>query len=141
MRIDRGRNSARYVRDSGRAHPRPAIMRLVFRLPPSLELIAPGRHQPAPNGCVLEIEHDGRVSVSGPTRMEIFDHVRAFLRVVARNKPACTITAVLRSPPGHWPGSSGADGWTIAVNAGIVFAPTGVGVEIGPELLRSSDAA
>ena len=141
MRIDRGRNSARYVRDPTKPPLRPSIMRLVFRLPPALGLIAPGRHQPAPNGCVLEIERDGRVSVSGPSRMEIFDHVRAFLRIVAKHKPPCKIVAVLRSPPGHWVGSSGADGWTIAVNADIVFAPTGVGVEIGPELLHAPDAA
>jgi hypothetical protein len=141
MPIDRGRNSARYIRPPLDRQKRPAVLQLVFQLPPMYGAIAPARHQPAENGCVLEIDPAGIVRVSGPSRREIFNHVERFIRVIAKNKPPCVIACVLRSPPGHWPGSSGADGWTIAVNAGIVFAPTGVGVEIGPELLRAPDAA
>lgn len=141
MRIDRGRNSAHFVRDPTQPSRRPSIMQLVFQVPPMYGALAPARHQPAENGCVLEIDPQGMVRVSGPSRREIFDHVERFIRVIAKNKPPCVIACVLRSPPGRWVGSSGADGWTIAVNAGIVFAPTSVGVEIGPDLLRAPDAA
>jgi hypothetical protein len=107
-------------------------MQLVFHLPPVLGLLAPGRHQPAAKGCTIEIMPEGLVSVSGPSRIEIFDHTRRFLRSVAKGKPECAIASVLRSPPGHWSGSSGMDGWTIILNAEIAFAPTCVGVELTP---------
>lgn len=123
-------NSARYMKLP--PPPRPPILRLVFQLPPALGLVAPGKHQPNPQGCQLEIAPDGMVCVTGPSRMEIFDHARRFLRLIAKGKPACAIAAVLRSPPGHWIGSSGFDGWTIVINSEIAFAPTATGVEVEP---------
>lgn len=108
-------------------------MRLVFQLPPMLGLVAPRRHQPSPSGCALEIDASGIVSVSGPSRTEIFDHTRRFLRNVAEGTPSCAMTAILRSPAGYWPDSSGSDGWTIIViNGEVAFAPTGTGVDLPP---------
>jgi len=105
--------------------------RLVFMLPRTLGLLAPGTHPPSADGCVIAIESQGLVTVRGPSRRQIFDHVTPFLRRVARGRPPCAITAVVITPSGYYGRPyGGRDGWTIMLNAELAFAPTGVGVEM-----------
>lgn len=105
-------------------------MRLTFMLPPQLGLVAPNTYPPSADGCRLIVDAAGLVHVTGPTRLQIFDHVTRFLRSIGRKRVPTVITAVLNSPPGYWPGHGGRDTWSIAVDADVVFAPTGQGLEL-----------
>ncbi len=104
--------------------------RLSFMLPASLVLRAPvGRHQPCIHGVVLRVDCGGLVEMEGPSRQSLFDQATRFLRLLAKGRPALTITAVLWTPGERgYPG--GRDGWTITVYAYVSFAPTASGVDI-----------
>lgn len=104
-------------------------LRLVFLLPASVGLVAPGQHEFA-GGCVLTVSAIGTVVVTGAVRSQIFAAVEKFLSPLTRKRPALAIQAVLESPPGHWPGSRGRDSWSIIINAGFAFAPTRLPPEI-----------
>jgi len=102
-------------------------------LPPTLGLLSPGTHPRSADGCFIAIDRQGLVTVRGPSRRQVFEHVAPFLRRIARGRPPCAVTAVVITPPGYYgrPGG-GRDGWTIMLNADLAFAPTGVGVEMPP---------
>lgn len=118
-----------------------ATFRFTFMLPPVLGLIAPGLHLPARNGCQIRIDRAGLVHCTGGSRRQIFEHLSRFLRGIAKGKPPFLIVGVLTYPPGHWAGSSGRDTWSIAVNAEVSFAPTGLGAEVFPDDVQTSSPA
>jgi hypothetical protein len=73
--------------------------RLTFLLPGSLSaFIAPGVHQPCLAGCILSVNRGGLVSIEGKTRGLVFDQVGRFFRIVARDRPAFLVSAVLLTP-------------------------------------------
>jgi hypothetical protein len=101
--------------------------RLTFLLPPALALVPAGRHSPCIAGCVLVIEADRPLVVlTGPSREQVFEQAGRFLKVISKGAGPQTIAAVLESPCGR------RDGWSIAINARVVFAPTALGVDIFP---------
>lgn len=107
-----------------------ATVRLTFLLPPALGLVPPGRHQPCVHGCVLKIAPGGLVSIEGPSREQVFEQTRRFLRLQAKGRPPMTIAATLYTPVEIVRG--GPDPWTIIVNAEIAFAPTARGADVHP---------
>ena len=112
--------------------PRP-VFKLVFALPASLRLVAPGRHQPNPDGPTLVIDRSGWCSVLGPSRREVLEHAGRFLKSVAKGRgPIKIIGATLVTPPNYYPGAvrGGRDGYTIVIGAEVSFSPTTVGVEV-----------
>lgn len=103
--------------------------RLLFRLPPALSLaVLPGRHTPCLHGCVLEIDPDLQVAIEGPSREQLFNQARRFMRVTARGHGPFIIAASLYTPRGDlW----AVDTWHIAVGAEVVIAATAVRPDIG----------
>jgi len=99
--------------------------RLSFLLPTSLAgFVRSGTWQPCLAGCLLMVDRNALVRISGRSREAVFDQAARFLRVVAKTHPPLVIAATLISPCG------GRDSWTITVNAGVSFAPTGLGVDV-----------
>lgn len=103
--------------------------RLLFRLPPALGLsVLPGRHTPCVHGCVLVIEPDLQVSIEGPSREQLFNQTRRFMRVTARGHGPFVIPASLYSPRGDlW----AVDTWHITVIDGVVVISAGA---IAPDI-------
>lgn len=103
--------------------------RLLFRLPPALGLsVLPGRHTPCVHGCVLTIDRDLLVSIEGPSREQLFNQARRFMRVTAKGHGAFIVAASLYSPRGDlW----AVDTWHIAVGAEVVIAATAMTPDIG----------
>lgn len=66
----------------------PPSFRLAFPLPSLATSPPPGRHQPNPEGCAIAIDVGGMVTVSGPSRVQVLEHARRFLRQVSRNRAA-----------------------------------------------------
>lgn len=117
--------------------PRRPVFRVVFALPPTLALVAPGRHQPNPDGCALEISPLGQVIVTGPSRLETLEHAGRFLRNISKHRPGPIIVpATVVTPANYYSDRAlgGRDGWTIVVSTcgEVTFAPTTVGVEVMP---------
>lgn len=102
----------------------PPVLRLVFQLPASWSLVRPGPVRDTRKGTTMIIEPGGRCVVTGHVRSVMFDTVADYLRIVARRRPSEVIDAIVCSPPGHWPGGSGRDSWTIICNADVAFSPT-----------------
>jgi hypothetical protein len=112
--------------------------RFVFLLPPAVSLLAPpGRHQPCQHGCILNVGPQGLVSIEAPTRWQLFDQARRFLRVIAKGRPAMSIATNLYTPPSHVGGRAGIDGWQIVVNAEISIVPTSLPADLGEPLERA----
>ena len=109
----------------------PGPYRLVFLLPSRLILmVQPGRHQPCQHGCVLVVDRGGLVTVTGPSREEVFDQAGRFLRLACRGHQPVALAATLTQPGGR-------DGWSIIVGAKVAFSPTA----IEPHIPAESDVA
>ncbi len=105
--------------------------RLSFRLPPALRLsVLPGRHTPCIHGCVLEIERDLTVAIEGPSREQVFNQARRFMRVTAKGHGALVIPATLFVPVAHL---RRGDTWHIAVTASgdVVITAGPIAPDIG----------
>jgi hypothetical protein len=99
--------------------------RLSFLLPTSLAgFVRSGTWQPCLAGCLLTVDRSALVRISGRSREAVLDQAARFLRVVAKTHPPLVIAATLISPCGA------RDSWTITVNAGVSFAPTGLGADV-----------
>lgn len=108
----------------------PSVFRLIFRLPPSLWLLArPGRHCPCLHGCVLSIDQCRIVEIEGPSRERVCDQAQRFMRVVSKDIAVPdAIPAWLTSPCGR------RDGWSIIVRAEIAIVPTSMpAILYGPD--------
>jgi hypothetical protein len=102
--------------------------KLTMLLPRQLAWTLPqGLHQPCLHGCLLTVGPGGLITVTGPSRHQVFAQIDRFLRTLIRKNPppATSIAAILTSP-------LGSDGWQIIVNAEISFAPTGIEATIFP---------
>lgn len=110
---------------------RDGVFRLTFLLPPTV--LAPiGRHQPCLAGCVLHFRPAGVAEIEGPSREQVFEQARRFLRVHLKNRPATSIAATLWTPvPDRFgrPIPRG-DGWQIIVNSEIAFSPTALPADV-----------
>lgn len=126
--------------------------RLRFLLPPVLSLVVtPGRHQPCIAGCLLVIERQKDlaflVMIEGPSREQVFEQARRFLRILAKGFGPLSIAAVLSTPAQlapdgapQWSVRGGQDTWTIIVGAEIAFAPTSIPPDLGSERLTAAAA-
>jgi hypothetical protein len=89
---------------------------LTFLLPAGLwAFVRPGTHQPCLAGCLLTIDRAGLVTVTGKTRPAVFDQVSRFFRLVAKDRPAFMVSAVLKVPDGP------REAWEIAINSAVTF--------------------
>jgi hypothetical protein len=102
----------------------------------------------SPYRCFVEVGRIGLVTVMGPSREAVFDQAARILRVACQGRPPCSISGTMYhnthtnlGDDRDWlrlPGP--ADGWSIAVNAEVAFAPTGLGQDI-PDLKRAARPA
>jgi len=93
-----------------------APYRLTFLLPDHLAaFVRPGVHQPCIVGVLLKIERGGLVHVDGATRRAVFDQMRRFFKVVAKDRPAFLLSAILVTGDGR------REAWEIAVNSDCTF--------------------
>lgn len=109
--------------------------KLTMLLPRQLAWTLPqGLHQPCLHGCLLTVGPGGLITVTGPSRHQVFAQVDRFLKTLIRKNPppATSIAAILTSP-------MGSDGWQIIVNAEISFAPTGIEATIIEQAERHLD--
>jgi len=111
-------------------------VRLTFTLPRRLAFSVPaGRHQPCIAGCILKVDRDGQVVITGLSREQTFEQARRFLRIVAKGHGPLSIVAVLTTPARLTYERGGRDGWSIIVGAEIAFTPTTIPPDLGvPEL-------
>lgn len=90
--------------------------RLTFLLPDSLAaFVRPGVHQPSIAGCILKIDRAGLAAIEGKTRGLVFDQARRFFRLIAKDRPAFVISAVLITPDRR------REAWEIAINSAVTF--------------------
>ncbi|MCC6172048.1 MAG: hypothetical protein IT481_08470 [Gammaproteobacteria bacterium] len=97
--------------------------RLTFRLPPVLALVPAGRHHPCVADTILEIDRDGVVTVTGPSRDRLFEQVRRWLAPIARGHGPLTMTGTVVTPPGAAGARGGRDTWTIITGVAVAFTP------------------
>ncbi|MCK1501476.1 hypothetical protein [Bradyrhizobium sp. 188] len=111
--------------------PAPQSFKLTFLLPGGAA-VTPGFHQPAPDGCALDVRWP-LVEISGPSRRAVFDHATRLLRLSCRHLPPTAISAQLVTPARP----AGRDAWSIIVGADVAFSPTGLDPEFPrPELAQ-----
>jgi hypothetical protein len=104
--------------------PDSAVIRLTFLLPDIMVLRAqPGRHCPCLHGCVLVVDRRGLVTIEGPSREQVFDQARRFLRTIIKGLPPTSIAAVLTTLR---MGPNAKDTLHIVTGAEITFAFTSV---------------
>lgn len=102
--------------------------RLFFLLPGTI-LVPSGRHCPCLHGCVLTVSQNGHVSIEGPSREQVIEQAKRFLRINAQHHPPTDIAATLVTPadrPGRPPGR---DHYTIIINTAVAIIPGGMGAE------------
>lgn len=114
------------------------VYRLSFFLPRVLMLsVSPGRHRPCLAGCVLRVDPGGWVTIEGPSREQVFNQFRKWIRPHVRGHGPLDITMVLRSPRSEererWTGRTGdQDSYTAIFGAEIsIIAGARPAIDIG----------
>lgn len=86
------------------------------------------------HGCLVEIGRIGLVTIMGPSREAVFDQAARILRMACAGLPALSIACSLYTKS-EGPADDGrdwlrlegsTDRWTIIVNGGVSFSPTGL---------------
>ncbi len=90
--------------------------RLSFIIPDALSaFVREGVHQPCIAGALLTIYRNALVTIDGKARRPVFDQASRFFRLVAKDRPAFVVSAVLITPDRR------REAWEIAINSKVTF--------------------